>query len=138
MKNGILKIFCDGGARGNPGPAASSFVVDDEGKIIYSASRFLGKGTNNVAEYQAVIMALRWLKRAPGNYSKVVFYLDSELIKQQLIGEYKVKDKKLKPLFGKVKNLEKEVDKDISYHLLPRNKNRLADFLVNKTLDENS
>ena len=139
MKSKGLKIYSDGGARGNPGRAASAFVVIEEGKVIYKKSRYLGKTTNNFAEYTGVRMALDWLRK---EYKKkggerITIYVDSQLVVKQLSGEYKVKSKSLEPLVLKIKKLEKIVGMVISYRSVPREKNKLADYLVNKVLDEN-
>ena len=114
--NGLI-INCDGGSRGNPGPAAAAFVVRDSGKEIHSQSKFLGTTTNNVAEYSAVIMALDWLLHDSRFMSldSVAFVLDSELIVRQINGVYKVKDKKLKELHAHVAQLLKKIDKKISF-----------------------
>lgn len=138
MDNTNVKIYCDGGARGNPGPAAAAFIVEKGGKVIYQASRFLGQSqTNNFAEYQAVLLALEWLvdNREEKISEKVTFVLDSELVVKQLTGVYKIKNQNLKKLFLIVNGLEKKLNKNISYENVPRSKNKLADFLVNKTLD---
>ena len=76
-----LNINCDGGSRGNPGPAASAFIVSRDGEVIYKESKFLGVATNNDAEYSAVILALKWLSklRELGENRRVNFILDSEL-----------------------------------------------------------
>ena len=133
-----LTIYCDGGARGNPGPAASAFVVMKGDNIIYKGSRYIGESTNNVAEYNAVLLALKWLEENGEIYVnyKASFVLDSELVVKQLNGLYKIKDEKLKKLAILVKEVEKNIKGKISYTSVARNKNRLADFLVNKTLDE--
>jgi len=133
-----LNIYCDGGARGNPGPAASAFVVLINGKEIFNESRFLGKTTNNVAEYNAVLMAYKWLTRFFDNkrYSKIIFFLDSQLVVKQLSGLYKIKSKNLKPLIISIKKIEYNLKVNIFYNFIPRNKNRRTDFLVNKILDE--
>ena len=135
-----LEIYSDGGARGNPGPAAAAFVIIKHGKIVTNQSRFLGIATNNVAEYQGVIMALGWLANNSKRLSEksVSFYLDSELVVNQLHGKYKVKSRNIKPLIQKIKVLESEIGKKISYNSIPRDMNKLADHLVNKTLNENS
>ena len=133
-----LKINCDGGSRGNPGPAASAFVVTANGKEIHSESKYLGSVTNNVAEYSAVIIALDWLiqdSRFPIPDS-IHFILDSELIVRQINGVYKVKDIKLKKLHGHVAQLLKKIDKKISFENVLREKNEVADDLVNKELDK--
>lgn len=133
-------IYCDGGARGNPGPAASAFVAIQNGKVVHKDSKFLGKATNNVAEYGSVLLALIWLLR---NYKsatdlEVIVNLDSELVTKQMSGLYKVKNPKLKELYLKAKALESKLSTKALYKWTPRDKNRLADFLVNKELDKHS
>src|SRR3989339_130325 len=94
-----LFIYCDGGARGNPGPAAIGVVIRDEhGKLVETIAKKIGSATNNVAEYSAVIAALDWVLDFAEDM-ELEFYLDSELVVRQLNGEYKVKDLKLKELF---------------------------------------
>ena len=138
MQRGVLKIYCDGGARGNPGPSAAAFVVIKGTTVEHKATEYLGERTNNEAEYAAVIMALSWLSDNKRLIAKkeVVFYLDSELVAKQLSGEFKIKSKKLLPKFLSVKKLEKVIGVKIGYVSVPREKNRLADFLVNKILDQ--
>ena len=133
-------IYCDGGARGNPGPAASAFVAIQDGKVIHKASKYLGKATNNVAEYGSVILALTWLYK---NYKsaldlEVTVNLDSELVTKQMSGLYKVKNPKLKEMHVIGKRLESKLSTKVLYKWTPRDKNRLADFLVNKELDKHS
>jgi ribonuclease HI len=130
-----MKLYCDGGARGNPGPAAAAFVVrDDKEKILFKGSEFLGVATNNVAEYRALIAALDW---AGNNASEdVEVILDSELVKKQMTGEYKVKDAALKVLAMRAKKLERLIVGNVRYTHTPRKGNSAADSLVNTTLDE--
>ena len=133
-----LIINCDGGSRGNPGPAASAFVASVDGKKIHSDSKYLGVATNNVAEYSAVIIALEWLSSSSlttNHYSLITFILDSELIVKQIKGLYKVKDEKLKSLHAHVVQLIKKIGKEISFQNVLREKNQIADDLVNKELD---
>jgi len=136
-----LLIFTDGGARGNPGPAAIGFIIKDNyGEVLVELGKFIGRATNNVAEYQAVIEALTWLKnnyqrKELSNY-QINFFLDSNLVVNQLNGRFKIKDAKLKNLIIKVRCLEKEINGKIFYHFIPRQKNHHADFLVNQTLDK--
>ena len=135
----LLQIYCDGGARGNPGPAATAFVVEKNSKVIFKSTKFLGKATNNVAEYSAVLLAMRWLsKLREKGFDEVRFILDSELVAKQLAGLFKIKNENLRALYFSVKEEEKKIPSRISYASVSRNKNRLADLLVNKTLDENS
>lgn len=137
MPDKSIRIYCDGGARGNPGPAAAAFVVVAKGKVIYKDSWYLGIATNNVAEYRSVIMALSWLvdntKLLDGR--EVSLFLDSQLVARQLSGDYKIKSKKLRLLITKVKKLEDKANLNVTYQSVSRTKNRLADFLVNKRLD---
>lgn len=131
-------IYCDGGARGNPGPAAAAFIVFDRAKIVHKGSKYLGITTNNVAEYRAVILALNYLlENVKTLKNKRAFvFVDSELVARQLTAQYKIKSLKLKPLFAEIKDLEEKIDREIIYKLVPRSKNRLADFLVNTQLDK--
>jgi len=132
-------INCDGGARGNPGPAAAAFVVKKGGKTIFKSNKFLGKATNNIAEYEAAIAALRWInhnKKIIKN-SEVILLMDSELITNQLLGNFKTKNPTLKKLLESAKLLEQNSKIRISYKLIPREKNYEADFLVNEILNRN-
>ena len=138
-KDSSIKIYSDGGARGNPGPAACAFVVIRSGELIYQESKFLGHATNNVAEYGGVLLALEWSKRnvEEKKFTSVKFFLDSQLVARQLNGEYKVKNEALKKYVIKIKSLEKAISADISYVSIPREKNKLPDELLNKRIDEN-
>lgn len=130
-----ISIFCDGGARGNPGPAASAFVAyDSDNNTLKEGSIYLGKTTNNVAEYKSLILALTWLSKQKGD-GEVSITLDSQLVYKQVKGEFKVKNKNLQTLLMEVKDLERKIDQPISYHWSPRSGNKRADFLVNENLD---
>lgn len=134
--NKSLKIFCDGGSRGNPGQAAAAFVVEKAGQVIFSDTIYLGKATNNVAEYNGVIHALRWLiKNKKLIEGEIVFALDSELIAKQITGDYKVKNPDLKKLHTEVKKLIEEIGQKINIERVGREKNKKADLLVNQELD---
>lgn len=132
----MLKIHTDGGARGNPGPAASAFVVyDNLGEVIFSDSKYLGPATNNLAEYTAVLMSIEWLGQ---NNSSVQaeFYLDSLLVASQLQGTYKIKNPELKNIYLLIQKIISEKKLNIKKFIyVPREKNFLADSLVNQTLD---
>ena len=133
-------VYCDGGSRGNPGKSAAAFVVKINGKTVKYGSVFLGIATNNVAEYSAVILALDWLVENSDircQMSDIGFVLDSQLVVRQLTGVYKVKNKKLKELFIKIKNLENQLGTKIYFTSVSREKNILADSLVNQELDKN-
>lgn len=124
-----LKIHTDGGARGNPGPAACAFVIYDlSGNLREKRGKYLGVTTNNVAEYLAVIEALKVVEGKSFD-----FYLDSLLVVNQLKGLWKVKDQDLKPLVLRIKDLTR--NKNVSWHHVPREQNKEADLLVNETLD---
>ncbi|HUS60473.1 MAG TPA: ribonuclease HI family protein [Nevskiaceae bacterium] len=136
-----LFVFADGGARGNPGPAAVGFLVkDNQGKVLVRQGKYIGRATNNVAEYMAVIEALGWLKKnlvGPNRSVDVIkFFLDSKLVVNQLSGVFKIKNKNLRDLVIKVRKLEQAVGGNTAYHYWSREKNKQADFLVNQALDE--
>lgn len=134
--NKIIKIFCDGGSRGNPGPAAAAFVVEDGGKVIAKGSKFLGVATNNVAEYSAVVLALSWLENnSVKNDQNVVIILDSELVSKQMSGLFKIKNENLRSYFLSAKKIERKIGAKVTYETVRRTKNILADHLVNQTLD---
>ncbi|AKM84880.1 TPA: ribonuclease H [Patescibacteria group bacterium] len=131
-----LYLNTDGGARGNPGPAATGIVVTDaSGKPIKTASRYLGTATNNQAEYLALVDGLKIaVKLKP---TELVVRMDSELIVKQLKGEYRVKDAGLKPLFAQAQQLITQLSR-VNFHHIRRELNKSADQLVNRTLDRHS
>lgn len=127
-----LKIFTDGGARGNPGPAACAYVAsDDAGNIRNMCGKYLGPATNNEAEYQGVIEALNWCQETKA--TEADFYLDSLLVVNQLNGLWKIKEARLRELLTKAQSLEAGVK--VTYTHVTRDKNKQADLLVNETLD---
>lgn len=133
MKKSLF-VFADGGSRGNPGPAAIGFVVkDSKGKVLVKKGKFIGRATNNVAEYRAVIEALAWLKKnslTTNCQLLITFFLDSKLIVNQLNGLYKIKNSGLRNLIVKVRQLEQEIGGSVSYHYIPREKNEEADSIA--------
>jgi len=132
-----IQIFSDGGARGNPGPAAAAFIVFKNKKIIYKHSLFIGRSTNNNAEYTAVLIALQWLnKNTKKNIDSIDFFIDSELVVNQLNGIFKIKNNNLKKIIYSIKVLENNFMGKITYNYISRNKNKEADLLVNQKLDE--
>lgn len=136
-------IHTDGGARGNPGPAGVGVVIEIDNKKTdnldnrVEISKYIGEATNNQAEYQAVIEALKYLEE---NYLEegieAKFYLDSELVVEQLNGKYKVKNEGLKPLFYEARDLVLKLGGRVSFSHVLREKNQVADKLVNKAIDE--
>lgn len=130
-----ITVFADGGARGNPGPAAYGFAVLDKNEsIIHEEGEKIGEATNNIAEYTAVLKALSWINDNLQGVEKIDFYLDSELITKQLNGDYKIKNKALKEKFEKIVSLKKN-QKNVTFTHILREKNTIADALVNKALD---
>jgi len=133
-----LTIYTDGGARGNPGPAAIGVVIYQEGQPFKKYSEFIGTATNNEAEYQAVIFALKKVKLLFGKKKakkmEIEFFIDSELIVKQINHQYKIKEENLQPLFIKVWNLMLDFDQ-IKFSHIPREKNKEADRLLNQELD---
>jgi ribonuclease HI len=130
-----VKVFCDGGSRGNPGPAASGVVItttNDE--VIGEYNEYLGLRTNNYAEYSAVILGLRELKDHK-TVTRADFYLDSELVTKQLNGQYRVKHIDMKPLYARVQVLLGEVEAEVNFAHVRREFNTLADAQVNICLD---
>ncbi len=133
MKHKKLIVFTDGGARGNPGPAAAGVVLKSGGEVVDTVSRYLGETTNNQAEYQAILIGLERAKHLEAE--EVEMFMDTELAAKQLNGEYKVKDPELAKLFVKVWNLTHDFKK-VTFNHICRKKNKEADALVNKSLDE--
>ena len=136
FENVSLTIYCDGGSRGNPGMASSGFVVYKDGEKIYEGGKFLGINTNNFAEYMAVVLSLEWLLESGYVDGTVNFFLDSELVVKQLTGLYKIKNEILLSLVFKIKDLEKKLGSKFSYTHILRAKNKEADLVVNRILDE--
>lgn len=132
-----LTVYADGGARGNPGPAAAGvIIVGAAGREIKKIGRALGRATNNQAEYQAVILGLEWLSNNIHSNCQINFYLDSELIVHQLIGNYRVKDATLKDLYSRVKEIMLQLNQPITFRHIPRTRNQAADKIVNQILDQ--
>jgi len=130
-----LDIFTDGGCSGNPGPAAIGVVIKDGSKTVKTIARTIGPGTNNIAEYTALIVALQeaLILRA----DKVWVNTDSELMCKQVNGEYAVKHENIKPLFAQVKHLITGF-KFFQIAHVPREQNREADQLVRQVLKKAS
>lgn len=134
----MIIIHTDGGARGNPGPAAIGIVINNPKKPLVSLGKFLGNTTNNVAEYTAVLEALLFLLKeySAGEREEVSFLLDSQLVERQLNGVYKIKDSTLFSLAKVIKEKIGEWGKKITFTHIPREQNREADKIVNQTLDQ--
>ncbi|OGH54873.1 MAG: hypothetical protein A2596_01625 [Candidatus Levybacteria bacterium RIFOXYD1_FULL_40_21] len=131
-----INVFADGGARGNPGPSAIGVHIEDsEGNHVASLGKKIGHGTNNMAEYTAVVEAFDLILEMDIKPSKVNFYLDSNLVVSQLNGVFKIKNANLRELLFKIKEKESLVGCPTTYSHIPREKNIKADELVNKALD---
>lgn len=129
-----LEIYTDGGSRGNPGPAASACIIFLDGKSIFENSHFLGVRTNNQAEYMGVVLALHWLDKNR-KFKRADFFLDSELVVNQLIGRYKIKDEILRSLAERINKKILQLNMTIYFTAIPREKNKIADKMVNEKLD---
>ncbi len=136
-----MYLNTDGGARGNPGPAAIGVVFYDErDNLIHKFGKPIGTATNNVAEYTAIIEALKTVKKSQwlrDNRTKAEVYcrLDSQLVVEQICGRYKVKNDGLKSLYQTVLGLISEIKAKIYFCYVSREENKIADKLVNKALD---
>ena len=128
------RLFTDGGARGNPGPAASAYVIEaEDGTVLAAHGEAIGVATNNVAEYRALVTGLERARDLGLDALEVVS--DSELLVKQMRGEYKVKNEALRDLSIQASRLAREIG-DVRYTAVRREHNELADRLVNEALDE--
>jgi ribonuclease HI len=126
-----LCIFVDGSSRGNPGPAGIGIAVFEPNKTDATAeiSKYIGRTTNNVAEYEAVIHALRWMIHTEAQ--RAVLKLDSELVYKQIKGTYRVKSPHIAFLMKRIETLRAQID-DVSFVLVPRDENKLANRLAQR------
>jgi ribonuclease HI/pterin-4a-carbinolamine dehydratase len=128
-----VKLFADGGSRGNPGPSASGYVLlDMQDNVIAKNGTYLGVTTNNQAEYHSLKSGLEHARKYGAEYVHV--YMDSQLVVNQLKGSFKVKNDGLKPVYQKVLDIAGQF-KDVTYTHVPREYNKLADAMVNQVLD---
>jgi len=127
------RLSTDGGARGNPGPAAYGYVLEtDDGTVLAAHGEAIGVATNNVAEYRALVEGLR--KAVEVGVDELEVVSDSELLVHQMRGEWKIKNEALKVLWGEAQELADELGK-VRYTAVRREHNELADSLVNEALD---
>jgi ribonuclease H / adenosylcobalamin/alpha-ribazole phosphatase len=127
------RLFTDGGARGNPGPAAYAYVLESEdGTVLAAHGEAIGVATNNVAEYRALVEGLR--KAIELGVAEVEVVSDSELVVKQMRGEYRVKNETLQELSFEAAGLARRLD-GVAYRAVRRELNALADQLVNEALD---
>jgi ribonuclease HI/uncharacterized protein with GYD domain len=127
-----VEIYTDGGSRGNPGPAGCGVVIRRGKKKVLELARYLGRATNNVAEYEGIILGLE--RAAAMGATEVVLCSDSELLVRQISGAYKVKARHLKPLYNQVMDLLKGFANHDVRHVY-REANREADALANEAMD---
>jgi ribonuclease HI len=131
---GEISVYVDGCARGNPGHAGCGVIVRDaSGRIVMKKGRYLGSRTNNVAEYMALIDAMREAVDLGAHTVKV--FTDSELVVKQMTGAYRVKDSKLKELFAEGQRLSRGFSR-VEFVHVTRNRNREADSLANEAVDD--
>ncbi len=129
-----LVLFADGGSRGNPGPAgAGAVLLDAQGNTVAELSRYLGRTTNNVAEYEGLIMGLK--AALEHGASRLAVRLDSELLVKQLNGQYRVKAPNLKPLYQKAQDIIKRFERVDIQHVR-RELNKEADRMANQAMDK--
>jgi probable phosphoglycerate mutase len=133
-----ISVYTDGGSRGNPGISGYGLVIyDDNKKILFQESKYLGVKTNNEAEYSGLVGALEWIEKNKDSLkiSQINFFSDSQLMIRQLQGIYKVKAPNLKPLFDKSKKIIDLIKVPISFKDVRREFNELADELANQAMD---
>jgi ribonuclease HI len=138
-----IYLNTDGGSRGNPGPAAIGVVFfDGDSKELHTYKECIGDGTNNEAEYRAIIKALeiltksRWFVEHNSADNKVICRLDSQLVVEQINGNYKVKQEHIKVFMVQIKEYVSEMKLQIEFIHIRREENKIADRLVNEALDE--
>jgi len=129
-----IRVYSDGAARGNPGPAgAGAVLTDSAGNVIARLGRYLGRQTNNVAEYEGLLLGLKHAREL--GYREVEVRADSQLLIRQLKGEYAVRHAGLKPLHAEALRLLRGFDRFELQHV-PREENALADEMSNRAIDE--
>ena len=132
--SGTLRLYTDGAARGNPGPAGLGLVIEDaEGMRLWGGCRYIGTATNNVAEYLALIEGLK--KAAEWKPDRLEVFLDSQLVVEQMGGRYRVKNANLAPLHRQATDLLKGFAEATVNHV-ERERNKGADALANRAIDE--
>ena len=134
VADGWYTAYCDGGARGNPGPAGYGAVIEDpEGQVVAHLSEFLGKQTNNYAEYSGLLGVLEWALK--NGAKRLCVVSDSELMVRQMKGHYKVKNAGLRPLWEEAQRRASRLEDFEMRHTL-RGGNKEADRLANEAMDK--
>ena len=130
----VLRLYTDGAARGNPGPAGLGMIIeDDQGMRLWGGHRYVGTATNNRAEYLALIDGLR--KAAEWKPDVLEVYLDAQLVVEQVSGRYRVRNSDLQPLHEQAMILLRGFRR-VNVSHVPRERNRGADALANRAIDE--
>ena len=135
MKKRKITVYTDGASRGNPGLAAVGAVIFDGEEVVAEIREFLGKQTNNWAEYEAVYMALKKALKLGLNNRDIEVRLDSKLVAEQLSGNWKIKSDSIRKQYNKVQDILKNGFLSIKYTHIPREKNKYADRLANEAID---
>lgn len=135
-----INIWTDGGARGNPGPAAIGVVMQTvNGDQIAAYGEYIGEATNNIAEYKALLSALLSVKNPQypvgTKWTAATCHLDSQLVVYQLTGKYRIKDRNLQAVAAQIQTVVSSLGIPVTYTHIPREENRQADALVNQALD---
>lgn len=133
-----IKIFTDGGSRGNPGPAAIGvYISDASSKELAKIGKKIGDATNNVAEYCAILEGFAWatMNKNKHQISEIYFYTDSLLAYSQIVGLYKVKNERIRDFIFEIRQKEAELGIPVFYNHIFREKNKNADLMVNLALD---
>ena len=131
-----ITIYTDGGSRNNPGPAgAGAIITNEKGDVLKEASKYLGEQTNNWAEYEAVILGLEEAKALGLQKHKIEFNVDSQLVQQQLLGNYRVKEPGLIKQFARVRNILDSDFPHVTFIHVRREYNKEADRLANEAMD---
>ncbi len=132
----MITAYFDGGARGNPGPAGfGAYIVDEQGTVLAEIAQGIGVATNNVAEYRGLIAALQWA--AEHEVTELHVRGDSLLLVQQMLGNYRVKNEGLIPLYREARHLCARIGR-VTFEHVPREKNKNADRLSNLGMDQNT
>lgn len=130
----MIEIFTDGGSRNNPGDAGLGAYITKDGVVLAELSEYLGKQTNNFAEYTAVIRALEWCLENGLSSEPLSFKMDSKLVVEQVQGNWKVKEPTLKPLVARVRELAAAFPR-VTFAHVRREQNKEADRLANEAMD---
>lgn len=135
----IIRVFTDGASRGNPGLAGVGIAfMETDDIVIQTFKKFLGKCTNNHAEYAALIESVKYLKKLDLEFEEIQFFLDSELVVKQITGVYKIKHKDLIELSIEFWKEIKSLNKKFSIKHIRREENKIADKLANEAIDEHT